>query len=80
MHKTDNKTNFIFIEEKIIILLKMSWQPDCRSRIETAVGIILRTPGLFIIDYWWQHERSKSVPQSINRNDFLSAFVTNFGK
>ncbi len=58
----------------------MWWRPTFRSRIETAIGIILRTPGLFIIDYWWQYERTKSVPNSIDKFDnFWSAFVTNIG-
>lgn len=38
----------------------MSWSPSVtRSRMDTAVGIALRTPGLFVIDYWYWFQRSK---------------------
>lgn len=56
----------------------MPWGPSSSmSKVETLMGVILRTPGLFIIDYWWQHERNKSLPSSINKADFVAAFFTN---
>ncbi|KAH7983882.1 hypothetical protein HPB52_014994 [Rhipicephalus sanguineus] len=48
-----------------------------RAQVEAAVGIIMRVPGLFIIDYWWQHDRNKSVPQSMSLPGVLNAVLTN---
>lgn len=48
-----------------------------RAQVEAAVGIIMRVPGLFIIDYWWQHDRNKSVPQSMSLQGVLNAVLTN---
>lgn len=48
-----------------------------RAQVEAAVGIIMRVPGLFIIDYWWQHDRNKSVPQSMSLPGLLNAVLTN---
>lgn len=51
-----------------------------RAQVEAAVGVIMRVPGLFIIDYWWQHDRNKSVPQSMSLPGVLNAALTNLGK
>lgn len=48
-----------------------------RAQVEAAVGVIMRVPGLFIIDYWWQHDRNKSVPQSMSLPGVLNAALTN---
>lgn len=47
------------------------------SHVDAAIGIILRVPGLIIIDYWWQHERNKSLPHSINSREIINALLTN---
>ncbi|CAG2166510.1 unnamed protein product [Oppiella nova] len=56
----------------------MSWRPTIRSRAETAVGIILRTPGLFIIEYWWRSQPNRHVLQAMDSqtNQFWTNFIT----
>ncbi|XP_064483835.1 RING finger protein 145-like [Ornithodoros turicata] len=48
-----------------------------RAQVEAAIGVIMRVPGLFIIDYWWQHDRVKSVPQTMSLTGLLNAILTN---
>ncbi|XP_035231977.1 RING finger protein 145-like isoform X1 [Stegodyphus dumicola] len=45
--------------------------------MEGAVGVIMRVPGLFIIDYWWQHDRNKSLPHSMELGEILNCVATN---
>uniref|UniRef100_A0A2L2YA97 RING finger protein 145 n=1 Tax=Parasteatoda tepidariorum TaxID=114398 RepID=A0A2L2YA97_PARTP len=45
--------------------------------MEAAVGVIMRVPGLFIIDYWWQHDRSKSFPHSVELGQILDCVIIN---
>lgn len=54
----------------------MPWGPSDHKTMDTAIGVILRTPGLFIIDYWWQYERNKFVPTP-DQKDFLTTFIAN---
>ncbi|CAG2100625.1 unnamed protein product [Medioppia subpectinata] len=54
----------------------MSWRPTFRSRVETAIGITLRTPGLFIIEYWWRSQHNRYV-REVQDNHFWTNFVTN---
>ncbi|XP_067134885.1 RING finger protein 145-like [Centruroides vittatus] len=53
------------------------WPPLTRGQIEAAVGVVMRVPGLFIIDYWWQYDRNKSLPQSMEGTEILNAIMTN---
>lgn len=60
----------------------MPWGPSSATKsnspsMESAFSTILRTPGLFIIDYWWHYERTKSFPKSFNRDNVLTACATN---
>lgn len=48
-----------------------------RAQVEAALGVVMRVPGLFIIDYWWQHDRNKSVPQTMSLPELLNAVLTN---
>ncbi|GFS86517.1 RING finger protein 145 [Nephila pilipes] len=45
--------------------------------MEAAIGVIMRVPGLFIIDYWWQHDRYKSLPHSMELGEILNCVATN---
>lgn len=47
--------------------------------MEAALGIMMRVPGLFIIDYWWQHDRNKSLPHSMETGEILNCVLTNLG-
>lgn len=47
------------------------------DQIEVLISVIMRVPGLFIIDFWWQYDRSKSLPQSMDAQELLSALITN---
>ncbi|XP_054167250.1 RING finger protein 145-like [Oppia nitens] len=55
----------------------MSWGPTFGKRVETAVAVILRTPGLFIIEYWWRCDDHKFILHSNDWNQFWTSFVTN---
>lgn len=47
--------------------------------MEAAAGVIMRVPGLFIIDYWWQHDRNKSLPHSMEIGEIVNCVLTNLG-
>lgn len=57
----------------------MPWGPSvggtATSRMETAIGVLLRTPGLFIIDYWWRQENKPYIIGA--KTDPWTAFITN---
>ncbi|KAI1278009.1 RING finger -like protein [Halotydeus destructor] len=56
----------------------MSWIASKLVNMETSVGVILRTPGLFVIDYWWKHEKSRTMSMDGQvRRDFGTTLVTN---
>lgn len=43
----------------------MPWGPSGDvSLTESVVGVLLRTPGLFIMEYWWSFQRNKQTPVS----------------
>ncbi|XP_054706421.1 RING finger protein 145-like [Uloborus diversus] len=45
--------------------------------MEAAISAIMRVPGLFIIDYWWQHDTEKSLPYSLDMDDILKSLAIN---
>ncbi|GAB6024943.1 hypothetical protein CHUAL_010044 [Chamberlinius hualienensis] len=47
------------------------------ERFESLVSVILRVPGVFVIDYWWRYESSKSWPDSVEWADLAGVFLTN---
>lgn len=53
------------------------WLKISRERFESVATVILRVPGLFVIDYWWQHERTKSFPATLQWQDVMGAVITN---
>lgn len=53
------------------------WPFIRRCHINMVLDIVLRVPGLIIIDYWWQYERTKSLPHSTNSKDVLNAVIIN---
>lgn len=46
------------------------------EHFESAASIILRVPGIFVIDYWWQYDRSKAWPQTLEWTDVVGAVIS----
>ena len=40
--------------------------------MDTAIGVALRTPGLFVIDYWWSFQRNKDYNSLHDSTDIIS--------
>ena len=56
---------------KIMVrFMKWSFQDDF---VETALGAVLRTPGLILCDYWHQKCLEYSIPKSLEFTDFTDA-------
>lgn len=53
------------------------WIKISKERFESVATVILRVPGFFVVDYWWLHERSKSLPDTLQWNDVVTAVLTN---
>ncbi|GIY23468.1 RING finger protein 145 [Caerostris darwini] len=45
--------------------------------MEAAIGVIMRVPGLFLIDYWWQQDDYKTLPHSMDLGEILNSVATN---
>lgn len=50
-----------------------------REQWEPVASVLLRVPGLFILDYWWQHDLGNSLPATINWQNVVTAFSTDIG-
>lgn len=46
------------------------------EHFESAASIVLRVPGIFVIDYWWQYDRSKAWPQTFEWTDVVGALLS----
>ena len=49
------------------------------EQFECAASVILRVPGIFVVDYWWQYDRSRAWPETIEWTDIVGAILTNIG-
>ena len=51
-----------------------------QQRIETALAVVLRTPGLFIIEYWWQNEKNNLSLSFDDGSNYISTILNNISK
>ncbi|KAF2358499.1 TRC8 N-terminal domain [Trinorchestia longiramus] len=49
-----------------------SWKARC-EQFETVVTIILRIPGYFVLNFWWEFDIANSVPRSLDWADVVSS-------
>lgn len=56
------------------------WVSAGGSLADASLGIAMRVPGLFIIDYWWQFERTRALPQTLENTAVMQALLNNVGK
>lgn len=55
----------------------MSWGSSHNSPVDDVIGVLLRTPGLFIIDYWWKYQKNPFYFES--KTNFITNLVTHVG-
>ncbi|XP_022670975.1 RING finger protein 145-like isoform X2 [Varroa jacobsoni] len=53
------------------------WVSAGGSLADASLGIAMRVPGLFIIDYWWQFERTRALPQTLENTAVMQALLNN---
>ena len=56
-----------------------SWKLPC-EQFETVATIILRIPGYFVLNCWWEFDILNSVPRSMAWADVVSSGFAVFGK
>ncbi|KAG8178685.1 hypothetical protein JTE90_011612 [Oedothorax gibbosus] len=47
------------------------------TTMKEVLAVLMRVPGLFIIDYWWQHDIYNSFPHSIEYGELLNCVIVN---
>ncbi|OQR75113.1 synoviolin-like, partial [Tropilaelaps mercedesae] len=47
---------------------------------DACLSVAMRVPGLFIIDHWWQHERIRALPQTLENTAVMQALLNSVGQ
>lgn len=50
------------------------------EQFEAVATVILRVPGYFILDYWYQHDLRNCIPRSLAWADIVSSGFAIFGE
>lgn len=69
-----------FDAQRLVLVRVRMWPKLQGEQFEGIASVILRVPGIFILDYWWQYEKWKLWPQTFEWTDLVGIVLSALGK